>query len=123
MQEFRILDYDPLYSDIHCGIHIQLRVNIKKTKYNNESITSVNDSNLTGKWSIIMEGECKAEINENKIKELIEQMDSMTIEEVNFKLKSILLEPGLKVSSPKRTRNHVKQSSNASLFRYDSVGK
>ena len=22
VQEFRILDYDPMYSDIHCGIHV-----------------------------------------------------------------------------------------------------
>ena len=50
----------------------------------------------------------------------MEQMDFMSIEEVNTKLKNILLEPAVKVFPPKKSRNYVKQSNNASLFGYDN---
>ena len=120
VQEFRILDYDPMYSDIHCGIHVQLKANIEKVKHINEIKSQVNDQSLPGKWNAIKEDEYKSEINECEVKELMEQMDFMSIEEVNTKLKNILLEPAVKVFPPKKSRNYVKQSNNASLFGYDN---
>ena len=47
-------------------------------------------------------------------------MDFMTIEEVNVRLKNILLEPAMKVFPLKKYRGYVKQSNNASLFGYDN---
>ena len=120
VQEFRILDYDPLYSDIHCGIHVLLKANIEKTRYNDESCIHMNNCNLPGKWSVTKEVEYKAKINESEINEVIEQMDFMTIEEVNVRLKNILLESAMKVFPPKKYRSYVKQSNNARLFGYNN---
>ena len=44
----------------------------------------------------------------------------MSIDEVNSRLKNILLEPALKVFPLKKIRNYMKQSNNASLFGYDN---
>ena len=69
VQEFRILDYDPLYSDIHCGIHVQLKVNIEMIRNNGKNIIHVNNCNLPGKWSVTKKVEYKAEIKESEVKE------------------------------------------------------
>ncbi|XP_063866950.1 uncharacterized protein LOC135104017 [Scylla paramamosain] len=81
VNEFRVLDYDPLYSDIHCGIHVQLKVNIEYAIINNANIAPVSNYNQPSKWRASKEEDYIAEIDENQVKELIEQMDSMDIED------------------------------------------
>uniref|UniRef100_A0A0N7ZBB2 Reverse transcriptase domain-containing protein n=1 Tax=Scylla olivacea TaxID=85551 RepID=A0A0N7ZBB2_SCYOL len=121
VNEFRVLDYDPLYSDIHCGIHVQLKVNIEYAIINNANIAPVSNYNQPSKWRASKEEDYIAEIDENQVKELIEQMDSMDIEDVSTRIKNILLGAAVKVFPPKKKKNYVKQSNNASLSGYDNI--
>lgn len=109
VQNFRILEHDPLYSDIHCGIHIQLKINLEP-RYSEENTRKVNDSSLPGKWMSSKEYEYEAEID---------HMEDMSIEELNVSFKNILLKPATKVFPPNKYRKYVKQSNNVSVFGYD----
>lgn len=52
--------------------------------------------------------------------QLIEEIDFMSIEEVNPKLKSILLEPAIKTFPPEKIVNYVKQSTSPCIFAYEN---
>lgn len=73
VQEFRILDFNPLYLDIHCEIHVQLKFELEKIRNSDERCIHIKSCNFPWKWSAKKEVEYETEIDEGDVNELVDR--------------------------------------------------
>ena len=122
--DFKVLDFDPLLSDVHSGIHVSF--SSVNREYECESGRHDGKSNVVnwekpGKWRNNKIPEYVAKIDTRRVNYLADEAESMTVEELSVKLKHVLVDPAFEVFPPnKSTRKFIKVSNNVSLPGYDT---
>ena len=123
VMQFSVLDFDPLCSDVHCGLHTQLKFGTVV-----KSNMAMDDRNggkeiclkQPGRWKDEKKDNYLNNIDESKINSLILTMDELTVDEVSYKVKQILIEPAVTVFQPMVKNLYKKKSNNACMESYDS---
>ena len=117
---FRILDFDPLFSDVHCGLHTQLEFLCRVRQENKES-QQVNDQVCVkpGRWMTERKREYVRNVDISRVHELIERANDLSVDDINQKLKHILIEPALKTFPQSIKKKYIKKSNCANMKGYD----
>lgn len=108
---FEVLQYEPLYSDVHCGIRTQMTFSSTESNV----IYEVNGNQAEGfaiakpgKWSQDKESEYESRIDIHRIEQIVERLDMMGIDEICEELKDTLVNPAINVFPVQRKRQYVK---------------
>ena len=110
VKTFRILDYDPLLSDVHCGLHAELKFcttrNVISTPTNTQEVRQ--SCIKPGKWNTDKSRDYERNIDKEKVDSLVTKIHDLTVDEINKELKQILIEPAL-VTFPqyKKTKTYT----------------
>ena len=100
VETFKVLDFDPMVSDVHCGLHTKFIFKCLSKETNVKSDTQVVlECVKPGKWNTGKKSDYVSQINEGKINELIEKAQFLAIDDINMEFKQILIESALKVFS------------------------
>ncbi len=93
----QVLDYEPLWSDVHCGLHARIKCEIQSTVpvVNREAKESRQSGVRPSKWNVEKQFLCVSNIDETKINELIAKVDELPMDAINLDLKQILIEAAL----------------------------
>ena len=92
---FRVLDFDPLLSDVHCGLCAKTKCELQSTVP-----AAIQEAQVSGhlgarpsKWYIEKQQLYVSNINVVKINELITKLEELSTDDINQELKNILIEP------------------------------
>ena len=117
--QFKILDFNPLYSDVHCGL-------LTRVKFTGASQASKVSQNIEGepcvrpaRWRVEKESEYVNRVDVSGVNELIARVHQLSVDDISKELKDVLIKP-IKEVFPQLTRKYVKQSNNACMKGYDS---
>ncbi len=120
VEAFKVLNFDPMISDVHCVLCTRLKfkalndISILKT-----NIQECNESVKPGKWDAEKKSECVSHIDEGKVNEMMANIHVTSIDDINHELKQILIEPALKIFPQTKRKSYIKKSNNACLVGYD----
>lgn len=128
---FKVLNFNPLFSDVHCGISFSIKNDSKcmgeevladgeSTEHGLSRQRSFerDSSKRPGKWSKYKSHEYINNIDKDFVSRVIENADFKLVSELNDDLKKILIEPALKTFPHKRDK-FTKKSNNSNLSGYD----
>ena len=124
---FYVMEFDPLFSDVHCGISFGIEKNRKCMEKcvheEGDQIRSLGKEQYQpvikpGKWDKLKVNEYIQSINLEFVTQVIENAEFKSVTEINEDLKKILIEPALKVF-PKKSKTFIKKSNNSSIPGYD----
>lgn len=121
VKKFRILDYDALLSDVHCGLHAQLKFctncNVISMPTNTQEIRQ--SCVKPGKWNNDKSGEYERIIDKEKVNSLVTKIHDLTVDEIHKELQQILIEPALVTFPQYKKKTYTKKSNNVTLEGYD----
>ncbi len=119
VEAFKVLDFDPMISDVHCVLCTRLKfkvlndISILKT-----NIQECNESVKPGKWDAEKKSEYVSHIDNDKVNEMMANIHVTSIDDINHELKHILIEPSLKILPQTKRKCYIKKSNNACLVGY-----
>ncbi len=121
VEVFKVLDYDPLLSDVHCGLHARIKYKVQSTvpTVNRVALESRQLNVRPSKWNVEKQCLYVSNIDEIKINELIAKLEELSIDVINLYLKQILIEPALATFPSYKKRTYIKKSNNATSVGYD----
>lgn len=125
VKQFKVLEYDPLYSDVHMGLHIQLKFECRVAEENvssgniNNNVEECDGSIRPGRWNLDKSCEYENNIDVPRVNDIIGKIDELTVNEISEELKNILIEPAIKVFPPPKNIKYVKKSNGVSMNGYD----
>ena len=120
--QFKVLNFDALYSDLHCGLHTQLKFNVlsrSTTAITHERVNSAS-WDTPGKWRVEKQGDYVGNIDVNTVNELLVRADELSVNDISIEIKHILVDPAKKVFPKFESKKYIKKSNNASLKGYDN---
>lgn len=121
VKKFRILEYDALLSDVHCGLHTELKFcttrNIISVPTNTQGVRQ--SCIKPGKWNTDKSNEYERNIDKEKVNSLVTKIDDLTVDEIHKELQQILIEPALVTFPQHKKKTYTKKSNNATLESYD----
>lgn len=124
VSEFSVLNFDPLYSDVHCGLCTRLEFDIfvKSDSHmpSNEENSEKEKQSRPGKWKEEKKEEYLRNIDKRKVNSLLLGVDELSIDEISHRIKEIIIEPAIVVFPPLARCKYIKKSNNASMEGYDS---
>ena len=121
VKNFRVLDYDALLSDVHCGLHAQLKFCITRNIITVPTNThKVKQSCIKpGKWNSDKSIEYEGNIDKDKVNNLVSGIHNMTVDEIHKELQQILIKPALGTFPQYKKKIYTKKSNNVTLEGYD----
>ena len=93
--QFKVLNFDALYSDLHCGLHTQLKFNVlsrSATTTTHERVNSASCDN-PGKWRVEKQGNYVGNIDVNTVNELLVRADELFVNDISIEINHILILP------------------------------
>lgn len=124
---FNVMEFDPLFSDVHCGISFVIE---NKMKFVEKCVDGGGDQikNLRRehsqsvlkprRYDKLKVNEYIQRINLEFVTQVIVNADFKSLSEINEELKKIFIEPTLKVF-PKKGKPFIKKNNNCSIPGYD----
>lgn len=120
VEAFKVLDFDPMISDVHCGLCTRLKLKVSNAiPLLNTNIQEFTESIRPGKWNVEKKSEYMNYIDEDKVNEMMANIHDTPIDDINHELKQILIEPALKTFPQTKGKSYIKKSNNANLVGYD----
>ena len=122
VKNFKILNFDPLCSDVHRGLDTRLEFKCVAAGQATECVKqeeSVHVRLRPGKWRDEKKSEYVRAVDVSKVNELIENLSEMSVDDVCKQLKCVLIEPALNVFPRCNSRKYIKKSNNANMPGYD----
>ena len=129
MKNFKVLEFDPLLSDVHRCISLSIPTNRNvegncwSGEGNREGLTGKGCSQSLkkpGQWDEYKANEHIQSINQDLMTHVIDNVHLKSVSELNDDLKKILIEPAVKVF-PKKSKIFVRKSNSSNIPEYDSV--
>ncbi len=121
--QFRVLDFEPLYSDVHSGLMIQLNLTNNIPIASDTAVQIRTEGELSerpGRWSVDKKDEYVNNIDYHKVQQIIAQIDYLSVDQISQELKHILIETATKVFPWYKKRIYVKKSNGVSMKGFNS---
>lgn len=91
---FKVLDFEPLLSDVHCGIALTLEVHEGFHRHGEQKVMTANlNAGIPWKWMSKKEEEYLKEINLDCIDDMIDDRNSMSVLDHNRNLTHLFPNP------------------------------
>ena len=117
--QFKVLNYDALYSDVHCGLHTRLTFNVltRPTTAPLERVNTVS-CDTPGKWRVEKQGDYVRSIDVNRVNQLFVRVDELSVNDITTELKHILVDPAKEVFPKFKSKKYVKKNNNTCMKGY-----
>ena len=114
------MDFDPLSSDVHCGITLTRKVTEMCHMDSRRVMEDDVNNGTPGKWMKSKAQEYVNKINLDCISNMIaDARSNMTVADLNSNLTQVLVDPALEVFPRRKCRKYIKQSNETSTPGYD----
>ena len=126
VRAFKVYDFDPLFSDVHCGITFTLKSSLEKERHSPVPVgtkgigkVDIREKNIKpGNWDKKKTNEYTRNIDREHVLSIIENVDHKTVNETTNELKKVLLDTALKTFPP-RSKKFTKKSNSSANLSYD----
>ncbi len=121
VKTFRILEYDALLSDVHCGLQAEVKFcttrNVISVPTNTQEVRQ--SCIKPGKWNADKSSEYERNIDKNKVNSLVTKIHDLPVDDIYKELQQILIEPALVTFPQYKKKTYTKKSNNVTLEGYD----
>ena len=98
VKNFNVLDFEPLFSDVHCGLQTVLEFSyVKRQTWRKSSEMEETPSAKPGNWRNERKEVYVGHVNASRVHELLDLVENLTINDIIHQLERLLIEPALKV--------------------------
>ena len=120
VKKFKVLDFEPLYSDVHCGLQTILEFPcVMRQMWRQSSGRNETPSVRPGQWRNEKKEEYVSQVDTSRVQHLLNSVDDLTVDDITHQLKQVLIDPALKVFPQKSKSKYIKKSNNANMNGYD----
>lgn len=120
VNNFKVLDFEPLFSDVHCGLHTVLEFSCESRQSGDQN-RDMEETTIVrpGKWRHERKGEYVKQVDVSRVYELFGLVDDLPVEHFTHQLKLVLIEPALKVFPQRSDGKYIKISNKANINGYE----
>lgn len=106
---FEVLQFEPLFSDVHCGLQTMLEFSCacKQGRERNGSDETISVG--PGKWRNERKDEYGSQVDVNRVNELLNLVDDLTVNDINHQLELVLIQPALKIFPQNSKTKYIKK--------------